>query len=114
MDMQLSEGPPGSVIVALRGRLDTAGVGEIETRFYASFLPRGLNALVDLAAIDFVASMGIRMLVTAAKSLDAKGRRLILFGATDLVEEVLRDTGIDQFIPLVADRAAALDRIQSP
>lgn len=47
------------------------------------------------------------MLITAARSLKAKGARMVLFGAQPLVHEVLEHVAIDQIIPVVADQAQA-------
>ena len=44
--------------VKLRGRLDTHGVDQIETKFTASIVPSGRNALIDLSELAFISSMG--------------------------------------------------------
>src|SRR5262245_5711618 len=64
--------------IKLAGRLDIPGVDRIETRFNAMTVARGRDAMVDMEAVTWITSMGIRMLVTAAKSLRARGRRLVL------------------------------------
>ena len=53
--------------VALAGRLDTAGVDRIETRFGAAIVPAGKNTVVDLTEVTFLASMGIRMLIATTR-----------------------------------------------
>ncbi len=108
MQLTTIESTDDLTVIALSGRLDTAGVGQVETRFYASIVPRGLNAVVDLSAVDFLASMGIRMLVSAAKSLGAKGCKLVICAANEIVAQVLTDTGIDRLIPQTDDRESAL------
>ena len=70
--------------------------------------------MVDLSGIEFLASMGIRMLVTAAKTLKARGGRLILCGAHGSVAQVLRDTGIDQLIPVAVDLTGARALLTNP
>ena len=57
------------VKVTLIGRLDTQSVGRVEVPFLAHLVPGPNNAIIDLSGVDFVASMGIRMLVSAAKTL---------------------------------------------
>ncbi len=58
--------------MAKRGR-SPISVDEIKTRFIAAVVPVGNNAVVDLSRVEFVASMGIRMLVSTARSLAAAG-----------------------------------------
>ncbi len=94
--------------LALSGRLDTAGVGRIETRFTASVVPAGKHALVDLSGVTFVSSLGIRMLVGVARALAQKQARMILFGAQPLVSESLDHASLGRIIPIVADEAAAM------
>ena len=71
--------------VILAGRLDTAGVDLIETRFGASIVPAGKNTVVDLSQVTFLASMGIRMLIATNRSLSRKGGKFALYGATPAV-----------------------------
>ena len=47
------------------------------------------------------------MRVTAARTLAAKERKLVLLVGEGLVAETLRDAGIDQLIPLVTTFAEA-------
>jgi anti-anti-sigma factor len=93
--------------VALKGRLDTLGVDAIEARFNAALVPRGKHSIVDLSEVEFLSSLGVRMLLTAAKALKRKGARLVLVGARPLVGEALRHSAIDQLIPVAADSSAA-------
>ncbi len=62
--------------VVLVGRLDTAGVDVVETRFGAAIVPNGKDTIVDLSGVTFLASMGIRMLISTTRALSRKGGRL--------------------------------------
>lgn len=99
---------PGDILlVTLAGPLDIAGAGEIETPFSA-LSGKHSKVIVDLANVTFLASIGIRVLVKAARAIGNKKGRLIVFGPTDEARRVLRSTGIDTIIPVVADRTAAI------
>jgi anti-anti-sigma factor len=69
--------------------------------------------MVDLAGVSFIASMGLRLLISAARTLHVKGRQMVLFGATGPVREVLEQAAIDQIIPLVDSEAQARERLRS-
>jgi anti-sigma B factor antagonist len=98
---------PGEVCrLSLRGRLDTPGVDAVETRVYAA-LSRG-HGVVDLTGVTFLASLGIRMLITAAKSVHKRGARLVLVSPRGLVDDALRHSSIDDIIPVAPDLDAAL------
>jgi anti-anti-sigma factor len=107
MEMQTTELGSASKI-ALQGRLDTPGVDQIETRFTATAVARGKNVLVDLSAVSFVSSMGIRLLIGTARSLNLKKSKMVLFGPQPLVKESLDHVSINDVIPLVATEAEAL------
>lgn len=99
--------------LALHGRLDTAGVDKIETRFTASVVPAGRHAVVDLSGVTFVSSMGIRMLLASARALRLKQAKMVIFGAQQIVRESLDHASINTIIPVVDSEAAALDLLKS-
>ena len=72
MDMDVTDLGNNTVKIALHGRLDTPGVDQIELRFSATIVPKGKNAIVDLSDVSFVASMGLRMFISVARSVAGK------------------------------------------
>jgi len=94
--------------IALVGRLDTPGVDQIETRFTAGVVAGGRDALVDLTQVTFVSSMGIRMLLATARSLNLRKAKMVIYGAQPLVRESLDHVGLPDLLPVVADEAQAL------
>lgn len=96
--------------VTLSGRMDAAGISEIETRFSAAIIPRGKPAVVDMTGVPFMASLGIRLLVSVTRALANKRARIALFGVTAGVRDVMEMTSLDKIIPIAAteDEAMAL------
>jgi anti-anti-sigma factor len=94
--------------VVLVGRLDTAGVDVVETRFGAAIVPNGKNTIVDLSGVTFLASMGIRMLISTTRALSRKGGRLVMFGATPGVHDVIETAALTDIIPLASSENDAL------
>lgn len=111
--MELSMTDLGDVAkIALVGRLDTVGVGEIETRFTASVVPPARDTVVDLTEVTFVSSLGLRMIIGTARALASRKARLVLFGAQPLVLESLGFAGLDAIVPIVADESEALANLR--
>lgn len=108
MELEVSE-VSGSGCIRLNGRLDAAGADQIGVRFTASTAATGQHVIVDLAQVPFIASMGIRLLISSARALNAKGGKMVLFGAPEMVQDLLEQAAVDQLIPLVATQAQALD-----
>jgi anti-anti-sigma factor len=97
--------------IVLHGRLDTPGVDQIETRFSATIVPKGHNAIVDLSDVSFVASMGLRMFITVGRSLNNKHGKLVLLSPQSLVNEVFDNAALNQIIPVVFDEQEALQLV---
>lgn len=107
MEMQHSDvGEVRKVVLA--GRLDTAGVDRIETRFGAAIVPAGRNTVVDLSDVTFLASMGIRMLIATTRSLSRKGSKLVMYGATPAVKDVIETAALTDIIPLADNENEAI------
>jgi anti-anti-sigma factor len=86
--------------IKLSGKLDTSGVDRIEARFNALTVARGRSAVVDVEEVTLITSMGIRMLVTAARSLGVRGRKLVLLNPRGVVDDALRATDLYSVIPM--------------
>jgi anti-anti-sigma factor len=64
--------------------------------------------VVDLSGVELLTSMGIRMLISAARGMSQRHTRLVLFGAHDLVQEVLETAAVDTLMAVVPTEAEAL------
>ena len=107
MKMDIADIGPRLVKITLTGRLDTPGVDGIETRFLATLVPNANNAVIDMSQVDFISSMGIRMLVSAARSLKMRQAALSLFGVQEQVNQVLELVAINQMIAICTSEAEA-------
>ena len=94
--------------LALRGRLDTAGVGKVELRFTALTVPRAKPLLLDMSEVTYLASLGLRMLLTVAKALDRRGVKMVLLSPQPAVQKVLSLSGFDELIPVRDDEGTAV------
>ncbi len=90
--------------VVLSGRLDMLGVEEIALKLTSLTAIKPLPVILDLRDVSFLASIGIRSIISSARALDQKGGRMvILLGENALVKATLESTGIDDVIPMVSD-----------
>jgi len=111
VEMDISSLGDSLVKITLTGRLDTQGVDQIETRFVDSVVPGGKSAVVDLSAVEFVASMGIRLFVSTAQNLRKRRASLALYGAPRLVAQVFEAVSLHKILPVCATEAEALERV---
>ncbi len=94
--------------VVLSGRLDMLGMEEIALKLTSLTAIKPLPVILDLRDVSFLASIGIRSIISSARALDQKGGRMvILLGANELVKATLESTGIDDVIPMVSEEDQA-------
>ncbi|MFA5082123.1 MAG: STAS domain-containing protein [Hydrogenophilaceae bacterium] len=108
MDIAFDELTPQSRRIRLNGRLDLKGTGEIESRFASLTSTDSNNVLVDMSGVDFLASIGMRLLLTCAKAKTRQGGKMVLISPKPMVWEALETAGLDSLIPIYADEATAL------
>jgi len=63
--------------------------------------------VVDLGGVDFIASIGIRHLVMAAKTVARGTGKLVLLAPNPMVTEILVIAGLDQLLPIVRSEGEA-------
>ena len=112
MELQIKNQSDQITHLALRGRLDSAGVGEIELRFTSHTVPRGKPLLLDMSEVTFLTSLGLRMLLTVTKALDRRGAKTVLLSPQPAVHEILSLSGFDELISVRNDERTALDFLQ--
>jgi anti-sigma B factor antagonist len=103
-------GPTANKFI-LAGRLDSASVGRVETPFTAALAAGDRHAVLDLRQLDFLSSLGIRLLLSVARAVAKRGGKMVLFGAQTMVAEVLTAMSLDEVLPMVATEEAALARL---
>lgn len=107
MEMQYSEKNNGIGLITLIGTLDIIGTGEIETRFSGYCAGDRSRVVVDLSQVDFLTSIGIRLLVLTAKSVASRGGMMVLINPIPEVHGVLEITGIPAIIPIYSHLESA-------
>ena len=107
MEIQYSELSNRIRLIKLIGKLDIIGVNEIEIKFTGYCSGEAARVLVDLSQVDFLASIGIRLLMTNAKSLFTRGGKMVLLNPTPDVKNTLDVTGIPDIIPMYENLESA-------
>ncbi|MFA6714405.1 MAG: STAS domain-containing protein [Victivallales bacterium] len=95
----------------LSGSLDVAGIKDVEMDF-ARLASGNRTVVVDFSGVIFIASLGMRMLLSAAKKLDSEGGRLILHSVPPLVETALETAGLTKVLPVAKDAPDAISLSQ--
>jgi anti-sigma B factor antagonist len=116
MEIEFAQVDNGVSKVTLRGRMDVLGVQAIDMKFTAVTATRAALVLVDLSEVSFLASLGMRTLISSAKALAQRGGHMVLANPQPNVLEVMKVSGLSSVIPVcqhVDDAVQALTNFQS-
>jgi len=100
MELKTQDTPDGVKVISLAGRMDIAGTQEIELRFTNLAASQKALIAVDLAEVSFLASIGMRTLVSSARALMNRGGAMALVRPQSMVQQALVAAGIDSLIPI--------------
>ena len=93
--------------IQLDGRLDLEGTRAIDQQFAFATSTQPLRLAVDLSNVSFVASIGLRTLLTAVRAQAGRGGKMVLVGPNTMVRKVLETAGIDNLVPIFSDWESA-------
>ena len=114
--MQLSTSQLGPVqVIQVQGRLDHAHAADFE----ASLLPQlaqctasGHPVVLDFSGVVYISSVGLRVLMLAAKQVKAQQGRIAIAALTPIVAEIFQVSHFDMVLRVCPDVASALAAVQ--
>ena len=84
--------------LALTGRLDTNTSPDLEGALKLD----GVEELVfDFAGVEYIASSGLRVLLSTQKAMSAKGGKMLVANPNEMVRGVFEVTGLDAVFEIV-------------
>ena len=97
--MKISKTQNGSELtVALEGRLDTITAPELESELKASL--DGVTALtLDFAKLDYISSAGLRVLLSAQKTMNRQGSMKVK-NVNETITEIFEVTGFSDILTI--------------
>ena len=110
--MRIGEEKDGrALVIAPEGRVDSVSSSELE-RLVVSRIDAGEKRLVlDLSAVEYISSAGLRVLLMAAKRLKEPPAGLVLCGMGPSVRTVLELAGFLPLFTVEPRREQALARL---
>ena len=85
------------------GRWDMMGNRIFELEFPKYLSETIQSIIIDLSRLEFIASIGIRSLVSQAKDLNETGVSLVISNPPELIKDVLNNVGIENFIEIIEE-----------
>ena len=94
--------------IEISGRLDMVGASSIAAQLVELTAAPKKGIVVDMSAVEFLASIGIRALITSAKAVQERGGKMVLVvNPSTTVMMSLEATGVDLLIPVFDNTADA-------
>lgn len=84
--------------IVLKGRLDTTTAPELEKELKASL--DGMTALIiDMTALDYISSAGLRVLLSAQKTMNKQGEMKVVH-VSETIMEIFEVTGFSDILTI--------------
>lgn len=99
--------------INLVGRLDIQGAEKVDLKLTALISTQKTLTVIDISGVEFIASIGVRTLVSNAKASKSRGGKLALAGPNADVMKVLETTGVDTLVPVKATLDEAIEALNS-
>ena len=98
----------GILIASTEGRVDGTNAREFDDALQAAISERDSALIMDLEALSYISSAGLRVLLTVAKTLQKRDGKFVVCSLSDPIKEVFEISGFDQIIPVHASQPEAL------
>lgn len=92
----MSETPRGALL-RLSGDLDTHAAGEFDAAMETSLARLKCDLVIDLTALSYLNSTGIRSFIRLHKGLKASGHRMVFRGVSEKIHRIFHYCGLDTF-----------------
>ena len=88
----------GKYVASLEGEMDTAAAVEAEEILKPLYSAGGKDVIIDCTGLEYIASSGMRILLSILKGAKAGGSKVVLRGVNEDIKSVFALTGfIDIF-----------------
>ena len=83
----------GKMVATLIGELDTAAAIDVEKALQPLYESKGVDVVIDCERLEYIASSGLRILLSILKKTKAGGSKVTLLNVNDEIRTVFELTG---------------------
>jgi anti-anti-sigma factor len=98
----------GYLVHELHGRLDAGSADIVKQKLLTTLQQASQHLVIDCAGLQYISSIGLRVLLVATKQASTQHVRLVLCNLTEMVRQVFDLAGFGKVIPHYASRAEAV------
>jgi anti-anti-sigma factor len=90
-----------TVEVRLEGEIDLASIGQVDAQLMSAEEAAADSLVLDLTAVTFIDSSGLRSILTAHERLESRGATLVVVKPPPHVFKLFELTGVDAILHCV-------------
>ena len=102
----------GTITITLVRRFDSESAPAIETEFKKIIEQRPESVLFDFSKTDYIASAGLRVLLSTTRTLMKAGSKVALSSLSHQVRQVFEIAGFTKIFTIYGSRDEALQNLQ--
>jgi anti-anti-sigma factor len=109
-DFPISQRSDGTTVMTAHGRLDLTAARKLETALTEHFNAPNMRLVLDMSAVSYISSGGLKALLTVKKHAQKRESVFILAGMNERVREIFEMSGFDSLFTIAStvDEAADL------
>ena len=101
----------GGLVVSVDGRIDAVTAPDFE-KSLSGFIAAGETVLViNLSALEYISSAGLRSILAIAKLLKTKGGKIIFSSLKGTVKDVFKISGFGSIFQIYETETEALNKV---
>ena len=101
----------GTAVCRITGRIDGLTSPDLEQALSSSINGGTSRVILDMRAVTYISSAGLRCILSTAKRAKAGQGGLAVFGLQSAVNEVFEASGFNTVLPVVSDENEARLRL---
>lgn len=83
----------GKYVATLEGEMDTTAALEVEETLKPLYTSDGKDVIIDCTKLEYIASSGLRILISILKGAKSTGSHVVMRGVNDDIKNVFNLTG---------------------
>ncbi|MGV8174974.1 MAG: STAS domain-containing protein [Methanothrix sp.] len=96
-------------IIEISGRMDTISSKEVEEKLEDAIDHNNAKIIIDLAGVDYISSVGLRVLLAALKKQRELMGSMKLVSLQPFVKDIFRMTGFDRIFSISSNQEEAIE-----
>ncbi|MCX6258118.1 MAG: STAS domain-containing protein [Bacteroidia bacterium] len=98
MELEILQSDKQILKIAVSGKLDANDIGTHSWKLLEMIGDAKTSVILEFSGVNYISSIGIRMLLSARKDLNSKGMTLSIENLDPVVENIFRISGLMEFL----------------